>query len=85
MLIHAPPCAIHRIEHVGPGRQFERGVGYDDASAFLRLPPRFDFLNVVCGEAWAAGDADDLAPPAFTGSAPGLTISTRPACSSFFA
>src|SRR5699024_5481266 len=85
LVMHAPPRPIHGIEHISPWRYSEAGVCDDDAAALFCLPPRFDLLDVVCGEAGATGDADDLAPAPFAGSTSEPLIATRPARTSAFA
>src|SRR5690606_19780163 len=81
-----PPVLIQGVQHVRPRTSPEGGVGDDYSAAFFLRPPRPDRFAVVCGEAGAAGDADDFSPSAVEGfSAVGpssLRMRTSPFCSS---
>lgn len=66
--VRVPPSPVHRKQRIGPRRNAETGVDYDDA--FFGRPrffPGSDAGNIVCGKAWAAGDADALSPAASEG------------------
>lgn len=83
--MHLPPCLIQGIQHVRPRAQAKRRIRYDDAACFLGRPrffaPGTDTLAIACGNAWAAGDADDgsPAPPVgFSGVGPSPNTSTSP-------
>lgn len=82
--VHLPPLPIHSEQRVSPWGGLVSGVGDDHASFFgrpRRFAPGSDELNVVCGEAWAAGKADDgaVVPAASIGRFMASLVSSKTA------
>jgi hypothetical protein len=67
----APPAAVGGVERVGPRGEADGVVDADDAEAAAgAVPGAPDALDVVCGEAGTAAEADDDASGIEPGAAP---------------